>query len=162
MTVPALAIRHLSKHFGSFVANEDISLEVFPGEIHAVVGENGAGKSTLMKCLYGLHRPSSGSLAVRGTDVTVDSPRTANRLGIGMVHQHFMLVPSFPVYRNVVLGAEPGTWDGSTKQAPSGGWRSSPPPFISPWTPGPPPPRFPWDSNNGWKFSNCSTGAQIF
>ncbi len=110
MTVPALAIRHLSKHFGSFVANEDISLEVFPGEIHAVVGENGAGKSTLMKCLYGLHRPSSGSLAVRGTDVTVDSPRTANRLGIGMVHQHFMLVPSFPVYRNVVLGAEPGTW----------------------------------------------------
>ena len=110
MATPALEIRHLSKRFGSFVANDDISLEVLPGEIHAVVGENGAGKSTLMKCIYGMHRPSTGSLALRGQEVVVDSPRTANHLGIGMVHQHFMLVPSFPVYRNVVLGAEPGQW----------------------------------------------------
>lgn len=110
MTIPALSIRGFSKRFGSFVANDDISLDVLPGEIHAVVGENGAGKSTLMKCLYGLHRPSAGSVAIAGNPVIIDSPHTANRLGIGMVHQHFMLVPSFPVYRNVVLGAEPGSW----------------------------------------------------
>ena len=104
---PILEIRNLTKRFGTLVANDDVSLDVRRGEIHAIVGENGAGKSTLMKCLYGLHRPTSGEIRVEGQTVRIDSPRTANRLGIGMVHQHFMLVPSFPVYRNIVLGAEP-------------------------------------------------------
>jgi len=104
---PFLEIRDLTKRFGFLVANEGISFSVSPGEIHALVGENGAGKSTLMKCLYGLYRPDGGEIRLRGRPVSVDSPRRAAELGIGMVHQHFMLLPSFPVYRNVVLGAEP-------------------------------------------------------
>lgn len=96
-----------TKRFPGVLANNRISLQIAPGEIHALVGENGAGKSTLMKILYGLYRPDEGAIAVRGTRVAIDSPRQAIALGIGMVHQHFMLIPRFTVTENVILGSEP-------------------------------------------------------
>jgi ABC-type uncharacterized transport system ATPase subunit len=91
-------------------ALEDVSLEIRAGERLALVGENGAGKSTLMTVLYGLYRPDSGTLRVEGRDVVFRSPRDALAHGVGMVHQHFMLVPGLTVAENVVLGAEPGRW----------------------------------------------------
>jgi simple sugar transport system ATP-binding protein len=91
-------------------ALEDVSLEIRAGERLALVGENGAGKSTLMNVLYGLYRPDSGTLRVEGRDVVFRSPRDALAHGVGMVHQHFMLVPGLTVAENVVLGAEPGRW----------------------------------------------------
>ncbi len=97
----------ITKRFPGVLANDRISLEVASGEIHALVGENGAGKSTLMKILYGLYQPDAGSIAVGGRPVTLDSPRRAIELGIGMVHQHFMLIPRFTVAENVILGSEP-------------------------------------------------------
>lgn len=97
----------ITKRFPGVVANDRISLAIAPGEIHALVGENGAGKSTLMKILYGLYQPDEGSIAVRGRQIDLDSPRTAIGLGIGMVHQHFMLIPRFTVAENVILGSEP-------------------------------------------------------
>jgi simple sugar transport system ATP-binding protein len=97
----------ITKRFPGVLANDRISLAIAPGEIHALVGENGAGKSTLMKILYGLYQPDEGTVAVRGERVVLDSPRRAIALGIGMVHQHFMLIPRFSVAENVVLGAEP-------------------------------------------------------
>lgn len=105
--VPLLEVRNLTKRFGPLLANDKVSLSIKQGEIHAIVGENGAGKSTLMKCIYGMYNPTEGDILVSGKKVRIDSPNTANRFGIGMVHQHFMLLPSFPVYRNIVLGAEP-------------------------------------------------------
>ena len=97
----------ITKRFPGVLANDRISLAVEPGEIHALVGENGAGKSTLMKILYGLYQPDEGSISIRGRPATLDSPRRAIELGIGMVHQHFMLIPVFSVTENVVLGMEP-------------------------------------------------------
>ena len=88
-------------------ANRHVDFDVLPGEIHALVGENGAGKSTLMKILYGLEQPTSGRILLRGQPVTISSPHVAIDLGIGMVHQNFMLVPGFTVAENVVLGREP-------------------------------------------------------
>ncbi|MDR7520859.1 MAG: ABC transporter ATP-binding protein [Armatimonadota bacterium] len=102
-----VALHRITKRFPGVVANDRISLAIEPGEIHALVGENGAGKSTLMKILYGLYQPDEGSIAVRGRPVVLDSPRAAIQLGIGMVHQHFMLIPRFTVAENVMLGSEP-------------------------------------------------------
>ncbi len=102
-----LELRDISKRFPGVVANDGISLAVRSGEIHALVGENGAGKSTLMKILYGLYQPDEGEIAIRGTPVRIDGPRRALELGIGMVHQHFMLIPVFTVAENVILGSEP-------------------------------------------------------
>ncbi len=102
-----LQMNRISKSYGDVHANKQISFEVAQGEIHALVGENGAGKSTLMKILYGQVQPDSGTIALNGKFVVIDSPNTAIRLGIGMVHQHFQLVPSFTVAENVVLGSEP-------------------------------------------------------
>ncbi|MCS7014093.1 MAG: ABC transporter ATP-binding protein [Chloroherpetonaceae bacterium] len=99
--------KNLSKKFGEFYANRRISLSVQEGTVHAVVGENGAGKSTLMKVLYGMYQPDEGEIYVRGKRVWLASPNEAIRLGIGMVHQHFMLVPTLTVLENVVLGEEP-------------------------------------------------------
>ncbi|NTU68567.1 MAG: ABC transporter ATP-binding protein [Chlorobiaceae bacterium] len=96
----------ISKSFGAFMANDDISLTLAPGSIHALVGENGAGKSTLSNILYGLIKPGSGSIEVNGKQVSFDSPRQAIEAGIGMVHQHFMLVPTLTVAENIVLGSE--------------------------------------------------------
>jgi ABC-type uncharacterized transport system ATPase subunit len=104
---PALELRGITKRFGSLVANNAIDFELKRGEIHALLGENGAGKSTLMNVLYGLHQPDEGEILLEGEPVKVDSPRRAIGLGIGMVHQHFMLVPVMTVAENLVLGSEP-------------------------------------------------------
>ena len=104
---PSIELKHISKKFGSFYANQDVSLTVERGTIHAIVGENGAGKSTLMKILYGLYEPTSGEIFINGTRANITSPTDAIRLGIGMVHQHFMLVPTLTVAENIILGDEP-------------------------------------------------------
>jgi simple sugar transport system ATP-binding protein len=99
-------MRGLTRRFGSFVANDAIDLTIEPGEIHCLLGENGAGKSTLMNMLYGLLEPSEGEILVDGEPVRFDDPGDAIAAGIGMVHQHFMLVPVFTVAENVMLGRE--------------------------------------------------------
>ncbi|GMA32165.1 ABC transporter ATP-binding protein [Litorihabitans aurantiacus] len=102
-----LELRGITKRFGSFTANDRIDMVVEPGEIHAILGENGAGKSTLMNTLYGLYTPEEGEIVVDGEPTVFEGPGDAMRAGIGMVHQHFMLVPVFTVAENVVLGQEP-------------------------------------------------------
>ena len=102
-----IEMRDIVKKFGNFVANDHINLTVHKGEVHAILGENGAGKSTLMNVLYGMFRPTSGQIFINGKEVTIENPEKAISLGIGMVHQHFMLVQPFTVTENIVLGAEP-------------------------------------------------------
>jgi simple sugar transport system ATP-binding protein len=104
---PALELRGITKRFGPVVANDRVDFDLRPGEVHALLGENGAGKSTLMSILYGLYHPDEGEVFVDGEPVRVDSPSRAIELGIGMVHQHFMLVPVMSVTENIVLGGEP-------------------------------------------------------
>ncbi len=107
MNTKVIEMRNITKKFGNFVANDHINLTVHKGEIHAVLGENGAGKSTLMNQLYGMYPPTSGEIYVNGEKANIDSPTAAIRYGIGMVHQHFMLVQPFTVTENIVLGMEP-------------------------------------------------------
>ena len=102
-----IEMKEIVKKFGDFTANDHINLTVHKGEVHAILGENGAGKSTLMNVLYGLYRPTSGTIAINGKDVVLTSPKHAIELGIGMVHQHFMLIQPFTVTENIVLGVEP-------------------------------------------------------
>jgi len=108
-------MRQITKTFPGVRANDCVDLDINSGEVLALLGENGAGKTTLMKVLYGLYRPDSGQILVNGEAVTINSPRDAIALGIGMVHQHFMLVPSLTVVENVVLGLRsergPLPWD---------------------------------------------------
>lgn len=104
--IPAIKMEHIVKKFGNFAANNDINLEVKAGEIHALLGENGAGKSTLMNILSGLLQPTSGEIFLRGKKVKIKNPAAASKLGIGMVHQHFMLIDAFTVTENIMLGAE--------------------------------------------------------
>jgi general nucleoside transport system ATP-binding protein len=98
---------NIRKEFPGIVANDNITLQVKKGEIHALLGENGAGKSTLMNILFGLYQPERGRIKVKGKEVKITDPNVANRLGIGMVHQHFMLVQNFTVTENIILGSEP-------------------------------------------------------
>lgn len=98
---------NIRKEFPGVVANDNINLQVQKGEIHALLGENGAGKSTLMNVLFGLYQPERGEIRVRGEKVNITDPNVANAQGIGMVHQHFMLVDTFTVTENIVLGSEP-------------------------------------------------------
>ncbi len=107
MDAPVIEMRNIVKKFGDFTANDGINLTVHKGEIHAILGENGAGKSTLMNQLYGLLKPTSGDILVNGKKIEMNNPRDAIEAGIGMVHQHFMLVQPFTVTENIVLGAEP-------------------------------------------------------
>ncbi|MDO4321777.1 MAG: ABC transporter ATP-binding protein [Lachnospiraceae bacterium] len=101
-------MNHIMKIYGNgVVANEDVSLELRRGEIHALLGENGAGKSTLMKVLFGIEAPDQGEILLKGSPVTIKSPQSAISMGIGMVHQHFMLVPSLTVAENIILGVAP-------------------------------------------------------
>ncbi len=104
---PIVAMRSITKRFTSVVANDHIHFDCEAGEIHALLGENGAGKTTLMNVLYGLLKPDEGSVSVGGREVNISSPRRALQLGIGMIHQHFMLVPWFTVLENVILGIPP-------------------------------------------------------
>jgi len=104
--IPRLEMRGITKRYPGVVANDSIDLDVMPGEIHALLGENGAGKSTLMNILYGLATPDAGEILLDGTPVRIDGPSDAIRRGIGMVHQHFMLVPVLSVADNILLGEE--------------------------------------------------------
>lgn len=101
-----LELRNITKRFPGVLANDQISLDLKEGEIHAMLGENGAGKTTLMNILYGLYQPDEGEIFVRGEKVTIHSPGDAIKSGVGMVHQHFMLIPVFTVTENVMLGEE--------------------------------------------------------
>ncbi|TKD18373.1 ABC transporter ATP-binding protein [Rhodobacter capsulatus] len=105
---PAIELRGVSKSFGAVQANKDISIRVMPGTIHGIVGENGAGKSTLMSILYGFYRADAGEILIDGRATVIPDSQAAIRAGIGMVFQHFKLVPNFSVLENVILGAEDG------------------------------------------------------
>ena len=102
--VPMLEMRGITKRFPGVVANDGVDLTVLPGQVHTLLGENGAGKSTLMKILYGLYRPDEGEIRLRGEPVVITSPADAIARRIGMIHQHFMLVPTLTVAENVALG----------------------------------------------------------
>src|SRR5688572_22077006 len=105
-----LELKNIRKVFhGDCVANDDVSLTVRKGTIHAIVGENGAGKSTAMKIVYGFYNPDAGEILLEGKSTTIRDPHDAIALGIGMVHQHFMLVDTMTVAENIILGAETGT-----------------------------------------------------
>ena len=106
MSKHVIEMKEITKKFSDFVANDHINLSIQKGEIHALLGENGAGKSTLMNMLAGLLQPTSGEIVVNGESVTIDSPSKSSQLGIGMVHQHFMLVEAFTVAENIILGTE--------------------------------------------------------
>ena len=98
-----LAASGLTKRFGSFTALEDVSLDVAPGSVHALLGENGAGKSTLVKCIMGYYAADAGEVRIDGAPATIANPKDAHRLGLGMVYQHFTLVPSMTVAENLVM-----------------------------------------------------------
>ena len=104
----AIELKGINKSFGPVHANKDIDLAIRPGSIHGIIGENGAGKSTLMSILYGFYQADSGSISMKGQPVTIPDSQSAISLGIGMVHQHFMLVDNFSVLENIILGAEGG------------------------------------------------------
>ena len=97
---------NITKRFPGILANDDVTLQLRKGEIHALLGENGAGKSTLMSVLFGLYQPEAGIIKKDGVEVKINNPNDANNLGIGMVHQHFKLVECFSVLDNIILGAE--------------------------------------------------------
>ena len=103
---PVLEVRGITKVFPGVIANQDVNIKLMPGEILALLGENGAGKSTLMNIVYGLYHPTSGEIWVKGERVTFKNPRDSIARGIGMVHQHFQLVPVLSVVDNVMLGDE--------------------------------------------------------
>lgn len=106
-----LEMRNIVKQFPKVLANDNVSINLRRGEILALLGENGAGKSTLMNILYGLYKPTSGEILLEGKKVELKSPKDAIKLGLGMVHQHFMLVENFTATENIILGNEPGKYD---------------------------------------------------
>jgi ABC-type uncharacterized transport system ATPase subunit len=105
---PLVVLEKITKRFPGVLANDEVSLDLRPGEVHALIGENGAGKSTLMRVLYGIYPHDGGRIFVRGSEAKIASPRDAIALGIGMVHQHFVLVDPFTVTENIILGEEGG------------------------------------------------------
>lgn len=109
MTRMLLQMDSITKKYGEFSANRGIDFSLRAGEVHAIVGENGAGKTTLMRILYGMEQPTSGTISLNGKAVSFASPLDAIQHGIGMVHQHFMLFPTFTVAENIVIGHEPGS-----------------------------------------------------
>ncbi len=113
----AIEMLHITKRFPGIIANDDITLQLRKGEIHALLGENGAGKSTLMSVLFGLYQAEEGVIKKDGKEVSIKDPNDANALGIGMVHQHFKLVECFTVLDNIILGVEPTDKLGLLKKA---------------------------------------------
>ena len=113
----AIEMLHITKRFPGIIANDDITLQLKHGEIHALLGENGAGKSTLMSVLFGLYQAEEGTIRKDGKEVTINNPNDANELGIGMVHQHFKLVECFSVLDNIILGDEPVSTAGVLKKS---------------------------------------------
>jgi len=107
---PLIEFSKISKTFGAVAANRDVTFSVHSSTIHGVVGENGAGKSTIMKILYGMFEPDHGVISLKGKPTPIRTPQEAITLGIGMVHQHFMLVPTLTVWENIILGKEPSLW----------------------------------------------------
>src|SRR5262245_20161182 len=105
-TTPVLELRGITKQFPGVLANDHVDFDLRRGEVHALLGENGAGKTTLMNVLYGLYKADDGEILVHGAPVTFHSPKDAIDHGIGMVHQHFMLIPVMTVAENIVLGIE--------------------------------------------------------
>ena len=106
---PFLKVENVTKRFHKVIANDQVSFEVMPGEIHCLLGENGAGKSTIAECIYGFYQPEEGVISVNGEPVRLESPADAIRYGIGMVHQHFVLVDSMTVLENIVIGTDAAT-----------------------------------------------------
>nr|MDP9491582.1 ATP-binding cassette domain-containing protein [Actinomycetota bacterium] len=106
-TAPVLELRGVTKQFPGVLANDHVDFDLVPGEVHALLGENGAGKSTLMNIVYGLYKPDEGEVRVKGSRVSFSSSKDAIRSGIGMVHQHFMLIPVMTVAENIILAEEP-------------------------------------------------------
>jgi simple sugar transport system ATP-binding protein len=104
---PVLELRGITKRFPGIVANDDVDFDLYHGEVHALLGENGAGKSTLMNVLYGLYRPDEGEIVINGKPAELGSPKASIEAGVGMVHQHFMLIPVMTVAENIVLATEP-------------------------------------------------------
>src|SRR5216117_3954678 len=104
-----LELRNITKRFGDVLANDHVTIKIETGTIHAIVGENGAGKSTAMRIAYGFYTADSGEILINGQTREIRTPHDAIALGIGMVHQHFMLVEPMTVAENIVLGAEPGS-----------------------------------------------------
>src|SRR6266545_7480973 len=104
---PVLELRGITKRFPGVLANDHVDFELRRGEVHALLGENGAGKTTLMNIVYGLYHPDEGEILLNGEPATSSSAREAIKRGIGMVHQHFMLIPVMTVTENIVLAAEP-------------------------------------------------------
>ena len=102
-----IQMKDIVKKFGDFTANDHINLTVHKGEVHAILGENGAGKSTMMNVLCGLYKPTSGQIFINEKEVHFNSPKDDIEMGIGMVHQHFMLIQPFTVTENIILGMEP-------------------------------------------------------
>ena len=103
----AIRMVGITKTFPGIVANDNVNLEVKKNEVHALLGENGAGKSTLMSVLFGAYKADSGKIFINGKETEIKNPNTATELGIGMVHQHFKLVPNYTITENIVLGREP-------------------------------------------------------
>ena len=106
MVSPILELSKINKSFGHVQANKDITLKINKGTIHGIIGENGAGKSTLMSIVYGFYQADSGTISINGNTINLKSPRDSILSGIGMVHQHFMLVENFTVLENIILGFE--------------------------------------------------------
>ena len=104
---PVLELRGITKRFPGIVANDSVDFDLRKGEVHALLGENGAGKSTLMNVLYGLYRPDEGEILINGKPAELGSPKASIENGVGMVHQHFMLIPVMTVAENIVLATEP-------------------------------------------------------
>ncbi|WP_181183292.1 ATP-binding cassette domain-containing protein [Mesorhizobium sp. B3-1-7] len=118
-----LSLAGIAKSFGEKAALSHVDLDVWRGEVHVICGENGAGKSTLMNILAGIHQPNAGSIVLNGKTVTIADPIAASRLGIGMVHQHFTLVPSMSVLRTCFSAASRAGWVSSPT---AGRWSSAP------------------------------------